>query len=148
MIRELIGSEVSAGYDAGGAPVLKNAPDAAAHISVSHSGPWVALYVRQRRCGLDIESLDRSFARVVSRYISPQESALQGTEPDNRFHALMWSAKEAVYKYAGVRGLDFLERIRVKSIDRAHALIGISVSGEVFPLRYEFWEGHCLVYTL
>ena len=146
MIRELIGPKVLTGYDGVGAPVLKNAPG---HVSVSHSGPYVALYYRQERCGLDIENIERKYERVVPRYISPQERNLLKGDPDNRFFALMWSTKEAVYKYAGVRGLDFLDKIRVVAIDIDHALVSVSLSGETsFPLRYEFFKGHCLAYTL
>jgi phosphopantetheinyl transferase len=150
MIRRLIGPGALTGYNAVGAPILKNtSAEHPLHLSVSHSGPWVALYVRRRRCGLDIESLDRQYARVASRYISPAERALWDGEADSRFHALMWSTKEAVYKYAGVRGLGFLEQIRVVAIDKAHALISVSLSdASPFPLRYEFWEGYCMVYTV
>lgn len=146
MIRELVGEEVTADYDAAGAPVLTGDEGM---ISVSHSGPWVALYYRQRPCGVDIERLDRRFDRVAARYISPGEWALQGAESDERFRALMWSTKEAVYKYAGARGLGFLDHIRVTALDTTHALVSVSLRGEPpFPLRYEIRNGYCLVYTL
>jgi len=146
MIRELIGPEVSADYDAAGAPVLVGAPGV---VSVSHSGPWVVLYYRRTSCGVDIERLDRRFDRVAGRYITDTERALQGGESDERFRALVWSTKEAVYKYAGARGLGFLDHIRMTALDPAHALVSVSLRGEPsFPLRYEIRNGYCLVYTL
>ncbi len=63
MIRRLIGQDMLTDYDSVGAPVLKNlSENPAGHISISHSGPYVALYYRQGRCGVDIESLGRQYA--------------------------------------------------------------------------------------
>lgn len=146
MLRELLGAGVTADYDESGAPVLRNHEG---HISISHSGDYVVLYYNRQRCGIDIEDSGRDFGNVRSRVVTDAEAALAIGEPDNRFLSLVWCTKEAVYKYAGIRGLDYLKEIALTAIDIPGGMVTVRIRDEkTIRLRYEFIKGYCLVYTL
>lgn len=146
MIRELIGNDAYTAYDPAGAPVLSNHPG---FISISHSRDYVVLYYASKRCGTDIEDCARQYVRVASRIVSEKERKLVEGDPDNRFWALMWCTKEAVYKFAGIAGIDFLKDIEVTGIDIPRSTIYVNLCGQTdLTLRYQFIKGQCLVYTV
>ncbi len=145
MLRGMLGEGVSADYDAAGRPVLVGH---AGYIGVSHSRKLVALYYRPVRCGIDIEEVARDFSRTADRFISPAERLLPGAHTES-FPALVWCAKEAVYKWAGIPGLDFLRDIRIVRVDpQASKIDAIVLENEPVVLKYRFFEEHCLVYTV
>ncbi len=88
------------------------------YISVSHSARNVALVASDRPCAVDLESPDRNFARILSRYLSPDEQHL-ATDP--RWPAIAWCAKETLYKLARTQGLRLVEDLRICSVDMPRA---------------------------
>lgn len=120
MARNLIGNRpLEVEYTAEGAPRINNFPYA--HISVSHCREAVALVVSPRRCGVDVESLDRNFSRIAQRYISPSEWALRPAAAsaggEQLFMAVVWCAKECLFKMYGRRGLDLCRDITIDRLD-------------------------------
>ncbi len=103
VVREVLGREVRIAYNELGAPFL---PDQEAYISVSHSGDRVAVTIAERPTAVDLERTDRRFQRILHKYLTPEEQALSD---DPHFPAVAWCAKEAVYKWAGIRALGFEE---------------------------------------
>ncbi len=108
-------------YSEVGAPQIVGSP---LFLGVSHSASLIAVIVAPHPCAIDIESLDRNFERIESRYISSAERPLI-QEPHHR--ALIWSIKECLYKYSGRKGLTLLSDIRVK------ALTGKMFTGSIAP---------------
>ncbi len=94
------------------------------YIGVSHSSSHVAVIIASRPCAIDIETLSRDFSRVASRYLSPTEAALSSS-PDHL--ALAWSAKEALYKFAGRKELTLFSDIRLTQLS------GGSFEGSITP---------------
>ena len=71
------------------------------YLSLSHGGDWaVAAYHPLLPVGIDVEAPRAQLERVIARVASAREVA----ELD---HATVWGAKEAVYKAAGIKGLDW-----------------------------------------
>lgn len=99
-------------YDDAGAPVLTDLPEL--HLGVAHCPGWVAVRISPHRCAVDIELRDRDFRRVAPRYMTPAEEALSS---DPRLHGIVWCAKEALYKYAGLRGLSLRDDLHVEAVD-------------------------------
>lgn len=135
-------------YLPSGKPLLKNS--SFRHLSVSHCRGYVAVALSQESCGVDIERVDRNFARVKSRYMTDEEAMLSA---DEYWAALVWCAKEALYKYAGREGVDFKRDISVKSVQRqgdSSWLLAAELFGsEKVELRGELiGSGHILVFTL
>lgn len=148
LLREMLSpttAEVS--YLPSGKPQIRNSQYQ--HISVSHSRDYVAVALSQDPCGVDVERIDRNFEHVKSRYITVAESQLSA---DRRWAAVVWCAKEALYKYAGREGLDFLRDIVILSVQQqgeSWSLVAELLGTEHVELRGEcLGENHILVFTM
>ena len=107
VVRNELGRGVVIDYNEVGAPVV-DTPNT--HISVAHGGERVAVAIADERVGVDIENLDRNYERVKSRFMSPAEEALSDME---EWPAMVWTAKEAIYKLYGKREVDLTEDIHI-----------------------------------
>lgn len=107
IVREELGTNVAIDYNAVGAPTV-DTPNT--YISVSHGADMVAVAIADEAVGVDIEAVERNFDRVKSRYMSDVESAL-GDNHD--WAAMVWCAKEAIYKLYGRREVDLMDDIRI-----------------------------------
>ena len=141
IVRRELGAETMIAYNDNGAPVVLNHPK---HISVAHSADLVAVIISDERCAIDIERLDRNFERVASRYIRPDEQMLS-TDP--RLAALLWCAKETLYKYAGEGGLDLLRDLKILSIDLDRGvMVGQIKDYRPVQMHIEFHSDNLVVY--
>ena len=133
--------EVRIAYNEIGAPVVENSP---VHVAVSHCKGSVAVALSDAPCAVDIESLGRDFGRVASRYMAGAEAALCS---DPRWPAVLWSAKECLYKYAVRRELDLLRDLRIEQVDfGAGTLVGRIGDGAPLRLCFFFLAGRVVVY--
>ncbi len=133
--------EVRIPYDDFGAPLIEGSPLC---LSVSHCEGCISVALSEFPCAVDVESLARDFGRVASRYMTPAEAALCD---DPRWPAVVWSAKETLYKYAGRRELDLSEDLRVEQLDwPAGTLVGRIGGGIPQPMRFFFVAGRVVVY--
>jgi len=98
-------------HDERGAPVLRDCP--ALHVSIAHSGEFVACAISDRRVGVDVERTDRPEAddALAARVCAPTERLrLEHMPAEPRARALirLWVRKEALAKALGVGlGLPF-----------------------------------------
>ena len=92
-------------------------------LSVSHCRDYAVLVVSKCvKCAIDVESIDRNFENVRSRYLSDKEMkaiGLIGVEGQQRNNLLCqaWCAKEAMYKYAGRDSIDLIENLYLTSLN-------------------------------
>ena len=106
--REL-GHDAQIEYNSVGAPIVSNRNGI--FIGVSHCSEYVAVIISPSPCAVDVESTSRNYARIESRYISNKEMQISDT---GLYPAVVWCAKEALYKLSGERGLDFIEDLHVE----------------------------------
>ena len=111
VVRNELGRGVVIDYNEVGAPIV-DIPNT--HISVAHGGERVAVAIADERVGVDIENLDRNYERVKSRFMSPTEEALSDIE---EWPAMVWTAKEAIYKLYGKREVDLTEDIHITGLN-------------------------------
>ncbi|MEN9833132.1 MAG: hypothetical protein RL753_286 [Bacteroidota bacterium] len=106
------------------------------YVSLSHGGDWaVAAYHPLLPVGIDVEAPRAQLERVIARVASAREVA----ELD---HATVWGAKEAVYKAAGIKGLDWKKEIEVRSPRTAMC----TRSGERYALEaFQMDQDHVVV---
>ena len=98
-------------YDAAGRPYY---PADDIFISITHTTGVVAVaYSSIQPVGVDIELINRNFRRVSAKYLTPAE-ALQANHYTGEHYALIWCAKEAIYKLPWGRELVFSSDIEVK----------------------------------
>ncbi|MDE6139435.1 MAG: 4'-phosphopantetheinyl transferase superfamily protein [Alistipes sp.] len=123
VVRRELGRDVKIFYDETGAPRV-DTPDT--YISVSHARDMIAVAIADCRCGIDIESIDRNFDRVADRYLSLRERLLCS---DVEWPAMVWCAKEAMYKLYGRRGIALKDDLIVESYDSVRQIIGGRMAG-------------------
>lgn len=95
----------------GNSATLIHTPDGAPHISgfdgwisISHGAGMATLAVdRTRPVGIDVEAPRAQLQRIARRFMSPKEYEVYGGSLPMMLRA--WTAKEAVFKAAGVSGL-------------------------------------------
>ncbi|MDR0824436.1 MAG: hypothetical protein LBN74_05035 [Prevotella sp.] len=107
LIKELTGEEKEIRYNDTGKPFLV---DGSYHVGVSHTKGYVAVAINQEiPIGLDIEYISEKIKRVQSRLVATDEYI----DPENDLiHLLLhWSAKEAMFKFIDVEGVDFLQHL-------------------------------------
>ena len=100
IVRRELGESVAIGYNDVGAPVV-DTPNT--YISVAHGAGCVVVAISDRGIGVDVESAERDFGRAASRYMNEGERALSSEE---NWAAKVWTAKEALYKLYGERGVE------------------------------------------
>lgn len=125
VVREELGRGVHISYNDNGAPQV-DIPER--WIGVSHSEGSVAVAFADEPVGIDIESSERdTFERVKSRYMSDEEMALSD---DALWAVYVWTAKEAMYKLYGERGVELRDDLRVESFDPQSLVLRGSLRGE------------------
>lgn len=146
VVRRELGRKISIGYNEVGAPVV-DTPDT--YISVAHGAGCVAVAISDRRVGVDIERTDRDFGSVSSRYMTLAEQQLSA---DERWAAVVWTAKEALYKFYGRRGVELREELQIESynadthqlkarmIGEAYATVDIEFRGEQIVVAMAYFE--------
>lgn len=84
------------------------------YFSISHSWPYVAAVVSPYvEAGIDIQCWHPRIEKIQNKFLSPREQEMVGKDP--RYITLAWSAKEAVYKWQGRRGIEFIEHLPIIS---------------------------------
>lgn len=136
IVRRELGRTTTIDYNEVGAPTV-DVPNT--YISVAHGGGMVAVAIAEHVVGIDIEWGERNFERAKERYMSPKEIAMSH---DALWTAMVWTAKEAMYKLYGKRGIDLRDDLHVVGYDhdtmritgllgdKHTALVDISVTKE------------------
>ena len=98
-------------------PYLK---DEAFHFSISHCGDYAAAIVsRSKRVGVDIEIPTDKVLKIRHKFLHPEELESLDESGEERLHrlTLLWSCKEAVFKWWSFGGVDFSEMIRITEVN-------------------------------
>ena len=121
LLSGMLGRQMTIGHTSDGAPFIEECPDL--FVSVSHCIDAVAVAVsRQGSVGIDIERPSPRLARVIARVMRDDEPAC--IDP-----LRAWTAKEAVFKCAGVAGM-VLSDIRLD----ARAEYAVTADGSRFAV--------------
>lgn len=93
--------------DEHGKPHLRNSPW---EMSLTHSKSFVVVAVHPSKpIGIDIEKPNKKLRRIMPRLFSEIENEMVGDDLVKM--SWFWSAKEALYKLYGKRGIDFREHL-------------------------------------
>lgn len=99
-----------------GRPYLKGYPG---HISISHSGRYIAIAFSDNPVGVDVQCRVGKIERLQSRFIRSDEVVGKDERVSMDALLLHWSAKEAAYKCLGRTGVDFLKHLQVEPFELA-----------------------------
>ena len=146
-LKHMLGYEIAVKYDAEGKPFLV---DESLHISVSHSGKWIAVMAHpDKSVGIDIEVPTDKIQKLYTRFLSETEQEeLSGGQNIQQLQ-IAWSAKEALYKIIGKEAVDFAKQLRIYPFE-------VSENGEIraehipsnqqYKLHYHQQSAYTLVY--
>ena len=112
-------------------------------LSISHSGNYSSFVIGPKELGLDIQIYDSKILRILPKFLSASELELVQSIDDLdrrlRIGILCWTAKEAIYKAHGKRGIQFNEQIKI-NFDLLE-LTGGSLSLQEQTIDYKFTYG-------
>lgn len=112
------------------------------YLSISHSGPFSAFVLGPVDLGIDIQLYNAKALHIGHRFLSDTElgwlDKFHDTHEKIRMATLCWSAKEAIYKAYGRRGIHFSQMIRLRF--EARELVGgmLSLPGEKISYQIKY----------
>ena len=135
-------AEIEISHDEKGKPFCKSPP---LSVSLSHSGPYIAVAVGKSAVGVDVERKRKISLAVSRRWFRPEEHEFLTSLPEEeraRAFFRFWTLKEAALKYTG-EGLaggpetvDCFALLEAAEKENADAL-----AGRNFPLPQEATVG-------
>ncbi len=112
VIKHLTGEVKEIMHHPNGAPYIKCREGE--FISISHSRKSIAVAISKKPIGIDIEEIDRKQYSLHKRFTTPNEQLwIEGSNNKQLISAIIWSAKEAIYKLANIEGLLFESEIEI-----------------------------------
>ena len=141
------------------------------HFSISHCGDFAAAIVSaQNRVGVDLELVSDKIRRVQHKFVSDDEMRIVNRQwsiinkqtddifcqPSTVNHALtlIWSCKEAAFKWYGLGEVDFKTHMQLQKIESAPGkLFQISMlfkkeEDVLLRLQSRFFDELCLSYVV
>ena len=132
-------------------PFLENE---AYHFSISHCGDYAAVIVSEKfRVGVDIELPSPKVERIRHKFLHREELALlQQKDMDSVIPlTLMWSCKEAVFKWWSYGNVDFSDQIRLSplSLQPSGVISARFIEQETFDLKLQYclFDEICLAWV-
>lgn len=124
-----------------------------ATISISHAEPYVVAILNTTKfCGIDIEKRRDKLIPLSKKFLDIDELEMANNDLTNL--AILWGAKEALYKLHGKKSLIFKENLKIENLDFSggeESFIGrINIDGEqeVYNMRAGKFDDYVLVHTL
>jgi phosphopantetheinyl transferase len=96
-------------------------PEEQYHFSISHCGNFAAAIASsEQRVGIDIEQPTEKIFRIIHKFLNENEKNLldepMGTGQLLQMATLLWSSKEAMFKWYGNGGVDFKNHMHIEAI--------------------------------
>ncbi|MCF8459941.1 MAG: 4'-phosphopantetheinyl transferase superfamily protein [Flavobacteriales bacterium] len=110
LLAEMLGQMPEVLKDEHGKPLLPNHPF---DVSISHTEGFAAILLGTGKLGVDVQHYKPNVLKVRDRFLDENEQLLA---QDIETTTLFWAAKEAIYKYNALPGLDFRQPITIHSI--------------------------------
>jgi phosphopantetheinyl transferase len=93
--------------------------DEAFHFSISHCGDYAAAIVStQNRVGVDIEIPHPKVERIQHKFITEQEQKLLAKINFENKLTMVWSIKEAMFKWFGIGEVDFKKHMQIEDLKK------------------------------
>ena len=123
-----------------------------AAISLSHASPYVVAILNTKSlCGIDIEQIRKKLKPLAPKFLNDNELSLAGDDLTKL--AILWGAKEALYKLHGRKSLIFKEHLAVKDFSFSDdfgsftGLLNIDNEHETYRMKAGKFDNYVLVYT-
>ena len=135
-------------------------PDEQYHFSISHCGDYAAAIVsRDKRVGVDIEIPVEKIGTIMHKFLSAKEhdqfKLLPGVSSSSAIDVfqeptLLWSAKEAVFKWYAEGSVDFRREIQLKKQHEGNETIDclFSKNGTDLVIHYRKFDQLVLAWVM
>lgn len=114
-------------------------PDEQYHFSISHCGDYAAALVSSTaRVGIDIENITARVEKIKHKFLHPDElQFVHAHESAKQIEllTLLWSVKEAMFKWWGRGDVDFSEVLRVNDFIFSEEGLSVLSPGVIFSNR-------------
>jgi len=144
--QEVLGNEYNGiDYLENGKPFLINSPK---NISISHSKNIVVVLISTNEIiGIDIQQQSEKIRRVAKRVFNENEMLWAGDNLDRL--TKLWTIKEAVFKAAQTKGLDFREEIVISPKEEDFLVTVTSNStSKNYTINTLIFKGYQVAYTV
>jgi 4'-phosphopantetheinyl transferase len=123
-----------------------------AHISLSHTPPYVVAILDERSlCGIDVESFRPKLIPLSTKFLNQSELDFAGQNLETL--AVLWGAKEALYKLHGRKSLIFKDNLIIKDFEyedgrgNFRGIIDLNDEHEEYHMLSWKFGDYVLVYT-
>lgn len=123
-----------------------------ATISLSHATPYVVAILNTKSpCGIDVEQIRKKLNPLAPKFLN--ENELSTADGDLTKLAILWGAKEALYKLHGRKSLIFKENLAIKDFRFSEkfsaftGLLNIDDEHEKYSMKAGKFDNYVLVYT-
>ena len=151
LLQEVIGEKKTIAYTKQGKPYLV---DNSFQISITHTGKYVAIVLHPTyRVGVDVERISDKVVRVQSKFLSETERASIEPSLAKTHLALLWAAKETLYKILGQEEVEFTKHLAIEPfkpylMGTMEAKETRTPAAETFQLTYHVFPEFVLVWTV
>ncbi len=127
-------------------------PSGKYHFSISHCGDYAAAIISTNtRAGIDIEIPREKIISIRKKFMNEGEYQLTELEDEQQAATLIWSAKEAVFKWYGTGSVDFKKHIHILSAEKNGEQYVMQVlfskKEQTLLLVYaQFYKGICMAW--
>jgi phosphopantetheinyl transferase len=124
------------------------------HFSISHCGDYAAAIVSSRnKAGIDVEIPVNKILAISDKFLSEAEKKIfnsQSSIIDPQQATLLWSCKEAVFKWYGEGAVDFKKHIQLFNWQEQKETIDcfFEKSKSELVIRYRYLDGLVLAWVL
>lgn len=151
LLQDLLNKKQEIQYHKSGKPELK---DIQKNVSISHSSDFVVVFISENRIGIDVENTQRNIEKVAVRFLHEEEfRQIQNLENPQTATILYWSAKEAIFKCAEEKGVQFNKQIfiptfEIKSEGQFTGTLTTNSTTTNYKLWYLFYENNVIAYCV
>ena len=135
-------------------PVL---PEDEFHFSISHCGDFAAAIISDRNLvGIDVELITPKIEKIKEKFLNLGELELlqknQFSESNVELITLLWSAKEAMFKWYGKGSISFKRNLPITQVHSAKdgGTLKAQFSKEFvqdLEIKYRFFDSLCLAWV-
>lgn len=152
LLRKMLNTDgfIDCPSDENGKPYLANFPQ---RISLTHSFDYAAVMMSDNGdVGIDLELVKPKILRIADKFMKPDELGSIGMDSVEKLYAC-WSAKEAVYKLQGNKGVSFKDNMTIRPFDfQDQGVLFLELYAphcqQLFKVYYEKFQEYMLAYVM
>lgn len=111
-LKHVVPRPLTISYLPSGMPYIS---DHSMQISISHTGSYAVVMLHPSTpVGIDIERISDRVVRVKNKFLSPAELQNIDMRSEKVHLAILWAAKEALYKVIGIEHVDYINGLQIE----------------------------------